>query len=177
VTERTRTIAWEDPMIGARAAEGLSGLEYLRRLRAGELPMPPITALVGFRFGALEEGRVSFEFEPAEHHYNPIGTVHGGIPTTLLDSAMGCALHSTLPRGVGYATVELNVHFVRPIRGDTGPMVCEGRVVHGGRRHATAEARLTDAGGKLYAHATCSCVVSERDDRARAEPAGGEGAP
>jgi uncharacterized protein (TIGR00369 family) len=109
----------------------------------------------------VELGRVVFEFEPAEYHYNPIGMVHGGILSTILDSAMGCTVHTTLPRGRVYSTVEMSVRFMRPVSHDTGTMTCEGRVLHPGRRLASAEARLEDDGGKLYAHATCSCAITD----------------
>jgi uncharacterized protein (TIGR00369 family) len=100
-----------------------------------------------------------FSLEPAEHHYNPIGSVHGGVFATLLDSAAGCAVHSTLPAGVGYTSVDLNVKFLRGMTTDTGRVTCEGRVVHGGRRMVLAEATLTDGSGRLLATATSSCLV------------------
>ncbi|MBC8075392.1 MAG: PaaI family thioesterase, partial [Chloroflexales bacterium] len=96
---------------------------------------------------------------PAEYHYNPIGSVHGGVAATLCDSAMACAIHTTLPAGVGYTTLELKVNFVRPITVQTGRVTCEGTLIHMGGRVATAEARLTDASGALYAHATTTCLV------------------
>ena len=96
---------------------------------------------------------------PGEQHYNPIGAVHGGIITTILDSVMGCAVHSTLPAGVGYTTLELKVNFVRAVTHRVGPLRCEGKVVHGGRQVATADATLTDLNGKLYAHATSTCMI------------------
>jgi uncharacterized protein (TIGR00369 family) len=107
----------------------------------------------------VEEGRVVFEVEPAEYHYNPIGAVHGGLACTLADSAMGCAVHSTLPAGVGYTTVEIKTNLLRPISVRTGTLRCEGTTIHVGGRIATAEARLTDAAGKLYAHATTTCMI------------------
>jgi uncharacterized protein (TIGR00369 family) len=159
VTERTRTVSWEDPAPGAEAAGGMSGLEYLRAMMGGGLPGPPIARLIGFGFVEVEEGRVVFECEPAEYHYNPIGSVHGGLACTLFDSAMGCAVHTELPAGVGYTTVELKVNFLRPITTYTGRLVCEGRAIHVGGRIATAEARLVDESGKLYGHATTTCMI------------------
>jgi uncharacterized protein (TIGR00369 family) len=150
----------------------MSGLEYLRALARGELPAPPIAELMGFRAVEVEEGRVVFEAEPAEYHYNPIGTVHGGFACTLADSAMGCAVHSTLPAGAGYTTLELKVNLLRPITAGTGRLRCEGRTVHVGGRVATAEARLTDPEGTLYAHATTTCMVFRERP---AEPSTGEG--
>ena len=161
-TTRTRTFSWQDPMIGATAARTMSGLEYLRAMVRGELPGPPIMATLGIDGIEVEEGRVVFAVEPAEYHYNPIGVVHGGVASTLCDSAMACAVHSTLPSGVGYTTLELKVNFVRPLTRDTGRVTCEGRTIHVGGRVATAEAHIRDADGKLYAHATSTCMVMGR---------------
>ncbi|HJZ48776.1 MAG TPA: PaaI family thioesterase [Roseiflexaceae bacterium] len=157
--ERTRTVSWSDPLIGARAAPEMSGLEFLQAISRGELPVPPIMALLNIGFVSAEAGRVVFSVEPAEYHYNPIGMIHGGLASTLCDSAMGCAIHSTLPSGVGYTTLELKVSFVRPLTMETGPVLCEGKVINVGGRVATAEARVTDRAGKLYAHATTTCLV------------------
>jgi uncharacterized protein (TIGR00369 family) len=156
---RTRTFTWDDPRALAEAARGLSGLEFLRKVVSGELPRPPITALMNFGFAELSEGRAVFTVEPAEYHYNPIGVVHGGLAATLLDSAMGCAVHSTLPAGAGYTTLEIKVNFVRPLTAGTGRVRCEAQVIHVGGRTATAEGRVVDASGKLYAHATTTCIV------------------
>jgi uncharacterized protein (TIGR00369 family) len=157
--ERTRTFSWDDPLIGARVAPTLSGLEYLHAMRRGELPAPPIMLLLNIGFQSAEEGRVIFSVEPAEFHYNPIGMVHGGLASTLCDSAMGCAIQSTLPAGVGYTTLELKVNFVRPLTIATGPVLCEGTVINVGGRVGTAEARVTDRAGKLYAHSTTTCLI------------------
>lgn len=159
MTERTRTFTWEDPMVGANAARTLSGLEYLLAMGRGELPFPPIMAALGIGVVEAEEGRVVFEVEPQEYHYNPIGVVHGGVASTLCDSAMACAVHSTLPAGTGYTTLELKVNFVRALTRETGRVTCEGRIIHVGGRVATAEARVVDAEGRLYAHATSTCLV------------------
>ena len=159
MTERTRTVSWEDPEPGAEAAREMSGLEYLRAMLREELPGPPIARLVGFGFVEAEEGRVVFECDPAEYHYNPIGSVHGGLACTLFDSAMGCAVHTELPAGVGYTTVELKVNLLRPIATATGRLLCEGNTIHVGSRISTAEARLTSGSGKLYGHATTTCMI------------------
>lgn len=158
-TTRTRTFSWENPMIGAQAAMTMSGMEYLQAMFRGELPPPPMMALMNIGAGEIEEGRVVFSVDPAEYHYNPIGSVHGGVACTLFDSAMGCAIHSTLPAGVGYTTLELKVNFLRPLSVDTGRVSCEGKVIHVGSRIATAEGRLFDAAGKLYGHATTTCII------------------
>ena len=138
----------------------MSGIEYMRALVAGELPAPPIAVTMRLQPIELEEGRVVFEGEPGEEHYNPIGVVHGGYAATLLDSALGCAVHTTLSAGVGYTSLGLEVKYVRPVTRDTGRVLCEASVLHRGRRQATAEARLTAAGsGKLLAHGLSTCMV------------------
>ncbi|MBV9773199.1 MAG: PaaI family thioesterase [Gemmatimonadetes bacterium] len=156
---RTRTYSWDDPLASAAAGAKLGGLEYLHAMQSGELPMPPIMATLGIGGAEFEEGRAVFWVDPAEYHYNPIGVVHGGLAATLCDSAMGCAVQSLLPAGSGYTTLEIKVNFVRPLTRDTGRIRCEGKIVHLGGRVATAEARVTDAAGKLYAHATTTCMV------------------
>ena len=161
-TTRTRTITWEDPMPAAEAGRTMSGLDTLRALLDGKLPPPPIAILMGFLLTEVSEGRAVFTAVPAEYHYNPIGVVHGGLAATLLDSAMGCAVQSTLPAAAGYTTLDINVNFVRPLTRDTGVVTCEGTVIYLGGRMATAEARLTDADGKLYAHGTTTCLIMRR---------------
>ena len=161
---RSRTITWEDPVAAAASAAGRSGLEYIAAIRDGEVPPPPIAALMGFRPVELEEGRCVFSATPAEYHYNPIGMVHGGFAATLLDSAMGCAVQTTLPAGMGYTTLEVKVNYARPITRDTGPVVAEATVVHRGRTVATAEGRLiAEQSGKLLAHGTTTCLVFAAD--------------
>lgn len=157
--ERTLTVSWEDPRALAEAGRELSGLEYLRKIVAGELPRPPISALMNFGLVELGEGYAVFDVAPAEYHYNPIGVVHGGLAATLLDSAMGCAVHSTLPAGVGYTTLEFKVNFVRAMTAETGRVRCEAKLIHLGGRTATAEGRIIDESGKLYAHATTTCLI------------------
>lgn len=125
----------------------------------GDIPPPPIAALMGFGIAEVSEGRVVFTCTPAEYHYNPIGSVHGGLAATLLDSALGCVVQSMLPAGVAYTTAELHINYVRAITTQTGPMRCEAEIIHSGRRLATAQGRLIDAQGKLYAHGTTTCLV------------------
>jgi uncharacterized protein (TIGR00369 family) len=156
---RRRTIRWEDPARSAEAAGRLAGLPFLEAIRDGRLPAPPVSRLLGFTLTEVEAGRAVFECEPSESHYNPIGSAHGGVISTLLDSALSCAVHSTLAAGTAYTTAELKVNFVRPVLIGTGRLRAEGRVIHVGNRLATAEARLTDAAGKLYAHAVGTCLV------------------
>ena len=138
----------------------MTGLEVLRAIAAGELPAAPFADLVGLEPVSAEEGRVAFAAVPEQRHENALGTAHGGLAATLLDSAMGCAVHSTLPAGVGYTTLELKVNFTRPITSETGRVICEGTVVHRGGRVATAEGRVVaEATGKLLAHATTTCLI------------------
>jgi uncharacterized protein (TIGR00369 family) len=158
-TARTRRVTWEDPLPGAEVARRVSGLEFLQALAAGEVPIPPLAILLGFDFVEVAEGRAVFAFEPAEYHYNPIGVVHGGVASSILDTAMGCAVHSVLPAGVAYTTVDLNVTLVRPLTVSTGRVTCEGHTTHVGGRIATAEGKVVDAAGRLYAHGTCTCLV------------------
>jgi uncharacterized protein (TIGR00369 family) len=162
--ERNLSISWEDPVEGAARAAGMSGLEALRAMMAGELPPPPIALLLGMGPVEVDAGRVIFAAEPDERHYNPIGLVHGGLAATLLDSAMGCAVQTTLPAGVGYTTLELKVNFTRPITRDTGRVLCRAEVVHRGGRVATAEGRvIAEDSGKLLAHGTTTCLVLGRE--------------
>ena len=148
-----------DPREVAEQGLRLSGMEYIQAIFRGELPAPPISELMGFRGVEAEPGRAVFEMEPGPQHYHPIGSVHGGIALTLLDSAMGCAGHTTLEPGVGYTTLEVKTNFVRPITADTGLIRCEGSVIHRGSRVATADGRLTDSAGKLLAHGTTTCLL------------------
>jgi uncharacterized protein (TIGR00369 family) len=157
--DRLRTVTWHDPMILARLAGTSGGLELLQRMAKGDLPSPPVAELLGFRLIEVERGKAVFEFEPAEYHYNPIGVVHGGVAGTLLDSAMGCSVHTTLPPQTAYTTLEFKINLVRPITMTTGMMRVEGRVVHGGKRAATAEGRVIDRDGKLFAHGTTTCMI------------------
>jgi uncharacterized protein (TIGR00369 family) len=156
---RKLLIQWDDPTPNFAAARELGGLEHLRRIIAGELPLAPIMRLMSFRLVEAEAGRVVFVGTPGEQHYNPIGSVHGGLAATLLDSAMGCAVHSMLPAGVTYTTLELKTNYLRPLTSELGEVRATGSIIHVGRRVATAEGRLTDAAGKLYAHATTTCLI------------------
>lgn len=162
---RTRTVTWSDPKETAALARERDGLEFLRAAAAGELPPPPIVALLGARLVSVEKGEVVFELDPAEYHYNPIGSVHGGVFATLLDSAAGCAVHSLLEAGTPYTSLDLAVRFLRPITVETGTVACTGTVVHHGRRTALAEARLTDRDGRLLATASSTCLIQARSSR------------
>jgi uncharacterized protein (TIGR00369 family) len=156
---RQLSISWNDPSALAEAGRSMSGIDFLRAIRDGRLPAPPIAELLGFKLVEVEHGHAVFEVLPGEQHYNPIGVVHGGLAMTLLDSAMGCAVQTQMPAGGGYTTLEAKTNLVRAVTAKTGSLRAVGKVVHLGSRVATAEGRLVDAAGKLYAHATTTCIV------------------
>ena len=139
--------------------EGLSGLQYFKRMVAGEVPPPPMLALLGIRLIEAEEGRVVFTGTVAPEHYNGMGVAHGGYAATLLDSALGCCINTMMPPGKRFTTLELKVNLTRPLTHDVGPVFCEAKVVHLGGRTATSEGRIVDGNGKLYAHGTTTCIV------------------
>jgi uncharacterized protein (TIGR00369 family) len=168
MSARTRTITWHDPAETAVLARGLTGLEFLHRIASGQIPPPPVAELVGFGPTLVMPGHVVFAYEPREEHYNPLGSVHGGILTTVLDTVMGCAVQSLLAEDITYVTIELKTSFVRPVLLATGSLRAEGTVVHAGSRVATAEAKLFDAEGRLFAHATSTLLVKGGQRRADA---------
>ncbi len=157
--DRTLTVSWEDTGALGAQARAMRGLVFLEAIRDGELPPAPIQQLLHFTLTEVEEGRVVFTGVPGEQHYNPIGVVHGGFAATLLDSALGASVHSTLPEGQGYTTLETKFNLTRPVTAATGAVRAEGKVVHRGRQVATSEATLRDADDKLLAHATSTCLV------------------
>jgi uncharacterized protein (TIGR00369 family) len=159
VTDRTRTYSWDDPFALSEHLAGRSGLELMQAMASGELPAPPIAHTLDFRLVEVERGRAVFECQPAEFHYNPIGTVHAGLPTTLMDSAMGLAFVTTLEQPVPWTTLELKANFTRALTVETGLVRCIGTVIHPGRRVVTTEARVEDGEGRLCAHATSTILV------------------
>jgi uncharacterized protein (TIGR00369 family) len=158
---RRREVSWEDPMVGAALALDLSGLDYLRAIADGRIAPPPVAVLLGMGIVDVQPGRVTFSLEIGEHLYNPIGSVHGGIFCTLLDSAMGCAVHSTLGPGQAYTTLELKVNLVKALTLNTPSVVATGQVISAGRRVVTASGQITGPDGTLYAHATTTCLAVE----------------
>jgi uncharacterized protein (TIGR00369 family) len=156
---RQRTFSWTDPAAIAAAGADLSGAEFFAAIAEGRIPPPPVMRALGFDGLFFEEGRAAFRLTPQEFHYNPLGTVHGGVFATMLDSACGCAVHTMLPAGVFYTSLDLSLKFLRSVTVDTGPITAEATVVHLGRRTALAEGRITDGAGKVYATATSSCLV------------------
>ena len=156
---RERTFTWEDPWPALARASRMSGLEAIRAVAAGELPKPPLGAALDFTIPEVEEGRVVFAADAAEWMMNPLGTVHGGVVATMLDSAVGSAVQTTLEAGTGYTTLELKVNFVRAVSADAGTLLAEGRVIHRGGTIATAEGWLRTESGRLLAHATTTCLI------------------
>ena len=137
----------------------LDGLTLFKGLMEGRFPAPPLAEVLGFELAEVEFGRVVFTYTPVFNHYNPLGTVHGGIAATLLDSVMGCCVHTTLKAGIAFTTLEIKVNFVRPMTDKTGPVRVEGKVINVGSRIATSEGKLYDAAGKLLAHGTTTCLI------------------
>jgi uncharacterized protein (TIGR00369 family) len=139
--------------------KSMSGIDFLRAIVAGKLPAPPIADTLGFAITEVQEGFVRFEMTPEFKHYNPIGMVHGGVAATLLDSCMSCAVQTHAPAGTGYTTLEIKINFVRALTDKTGPIRAEGRTLYVGRRSGTAEGKILDANGTLYAHGTTTCMM------------------
>jgi uncharacterized protein (TIGR00369 family) len=162
---RSRTITWTDPARARFHLRGRDGLDQLRAIARGEAAPPPAAALLGLELEVVERGRVVFSLFADEIHENPMGSMHGGIIATMVDSAMGCAVHSMLPSGAAYTTLELKTNYVRPIVQTTGLVRAEGRMVHYGGRVATAEACVRDETGTLYAHATSTCLIVRTGSR------------
>ncbi len=159
---RTRTVSWPDPRVITEVAERSNGLDFLRALIEGRVPNAPFFEILGFRPTEAEEGRVVLSGETGEHLVNAAGSIHGGYMATLVDTATALALRTTLPVGRSLASMEVKVNYLRPLAATTGTILCEGRVVHPGRRVATAEARVADGTGRLYAHGLSTCLVFDR---------------
>lgn len=146
----------------ARLAPSYDGLGFLEAIRSGELPPAPIASLLGFEMEEIAPGSVTFAMKLGREHYNPIGTVHGGVAATLADTVMGCAVQTLLPRGVGYTTLDISVRYLRPMSAETGTVLATGTVVHHGRRTAVAEAQIVAReSGKLLATATSTLLLMQ----------------
>jgi uncharacterized protein (TIGR00369 family) len=154
-TAMTKTVG-VTPLDQVRAVDGLT---LMTGVMDGRFPAPPISKALGFWMSTVELGRVVFDYQPVFDHYNPLGSVHGGIAATLLDSVMGCCIHTTLKAGTGYTTVEIKINYVRAMTDKTGPVQAEGQVINVGSRIATSEGRLVDGTGKLLAHGTTTCLI------------------
>jgi uncharacterized protein (TIGR00369 family) len=159
LTNRSISFSWEDPAPTRASQRALSGLESIRAIQGGRVPPMPFAQVMGLSIPRAERGFVTFAFTPSELWENPMGTLHGGAIGTLLDSAMGMAVLSTLEQGVSFTTLEYKVNFLRPVFATTGEVFGEGRVLHEGRTQAVVEARLVDASGKLYALASSTCAI------------------
>lgn len=158
---RSRTFSWTDPGVHAAELRSRSGLEWLQAMIAGEVPPPPVMQMLAMGEMEASEGLVVVTMRAQEFHYNPLGGVHGGVLSILLDTAAACAVQTTLPAGIGYTSIDLTTKFLRPVTVDSGMLRCEGTVISRGRRTALAQAHLTDESGRLVAHATSSCLIFE----------------
>jgi uncharacterized protein (TIGR00369 family) len=158
-TDRSRLVTWHDPAALTAAAEDLSGREFLQALLEGRLPAPPMAELIGARLAFVGDGEVRFAWTPDESTYNPIGMVHGGLLCTLLDFAAGAAVHTQLPAGVGFSSIEIKVSYLKALRADSGEIDVHGRALQIGRRVAFAEAHARNTAGELVGHATTSIAV------------------
>lgn len=157
--KRETVVQWSDPAEGLAVMPHLSGIDYLKKMAAGEIPAAPIASHVRMWPSDVGDGTVTFTCYPDESHYNPIGAVHGGLVCTLLDSALGCAVHTTLPAGTGYTSIEIKVNYLRPITKDSGPLTCTGWVTKPGRRVAFADGEVLDNRGKAVATGSGSLLV------------------
>jgi uncharacterized protein (TIGR00369 family) len=159
MSTRTRTIEWEDPKAAAALGQTMSGIEYLQAIIDGKIPAAPIAKLFGFALAKVAPGLAVFTLPIGEHMYNPIGSVHGGTAATLLDSVMGCCIHTLLPAGRVYSTLEIKINYLRPITDALADVTAEGRVINLGRKAAFSEGKIFDAAGKIYATGTSTCAV------------------
>lgn len=157
--ERSRTFTWKDPHEGGTKARQMNGMEYFDAIRRGDIPYPPLMATLDLHAVSIEKGAAVFAFEPQEFHYNTIGSVHGGVISSVLDSAMGCAIHSTLEAGTAYTTLELKVNFIKAVTVKAGRLQAYGKIIHAGKKTALVEAQLLDEKGNLYAHGVSTCLI------------------
>jgi uncharacterized protein (TIGR00369 family) len=157
--KRTLTVSWEAPELKEWSEGSITGLDYLKGLKDGRINPPPVGILVGYHICEVRFGYAEYELIPAEYHYNPFGTVHGGIITTLLDSTMTSAIISTLDKGKRCSTSDVKVNFIKPVTIETGPLRCEAEPIHVGNSLAIAEGKVTDRNGQLYAHGVSTCLI------------------
>jgi uncharacterized protein (TIGR00369 family) len=155
----SRLIEWDDPKQTAARGRDMVGIEFLRAIMSGDIPQPPISKMFGFAFTKVEPGEVHLNLPIGPHFYNPIGMVHGGIAATVLDTVMGCSIHSLLPQGKAYSTLEIKINYLRPLTDTLGEVAVEGRVINLGRKAAFAEGKIIDAAGKIYATGSTTCAV------------------
>jgi uncharacterized protein (TIGR00369 family) len=160
-TEQSRLVTWRDPITTTAAVASMSGLAYWRGVIDGHFPPPPISEIIQMRVVDVENGHVTFTCTPDASMYNPLGTVHGGAVCTLLDTVTACAIHTTLPEGVGYTSVEIKVNYLKAVTAASGPLAAVGTVVKAGSRIGFAEGKVTDASGNLVATATSTLLIFE----------------
>lgn len=159
--ERKREVTWTDPMPPLASLRAMSGLTFLQGMVDGVIPGPPVASTLGFEIVAVEHGRAEFRLEPLEFHFNPLGLVHGGVLCTLLDTVVGCAVHTTLDAGWGYTSIDLNVTYLRPVTLKTGTLTAVGTLTKGGRRVSFASGEIRDAAGAVIATGTSSMLMFE----------------
>jgi uncharacterized protein (TIGR00369 family) len=164
VTRRETTVRWRDPAPALTALPALSGIEFMRKMAAGELPGAPMASHFGMEVMEVDPGSVTFRCTPDASHYNPVGTVHGGLVCTLLDSALGCATHTTLSAGMGYTSIEIKVNYLRPVSAGNGALTCKGRVTKPGRRVTFAEGEVLDGEVRVVATASGSLLIFPLQD-------------
>jgi uncharacterized protein (TIGR00369 family) len=159
MTQRETVVRWRDPAEGLALLPHLDGIDFIKKMAAGEIPAAPMAGHIRAELVDVDHGSVTWRCHPNESHYNPVGVVHGGLVCTLLDSALGCATHTTLPAGTGYTSIEIKINYLRPVRFDSGPLTCTGRVTKTGRRVAFAEGEVLDNAGRSVATASGALLV------------------
>jgi len=159
---KKRTFNYGDSSEAIELSKSLSGLEYLEGMQNGEIPEAPAVTALDIKFNALEFGKANFEFIAQDFHYNAVGTVHGGVITTILDTAMGCTLLSTLSDDLTFTTLELKINFIKAVTKHTGKTIAISKIIHAGRTTAIIEASLIDENGKIYAHGTSTCLIMKK---------------
>jgi len=160
MTEQQRLVTWQSPSLYINQMRQMSGTEYINAVRAGDMPVSPMLKLLDIHGREWHEGYALFTVVPQEFHYNPMGIAHGGLACALLDTAMAVAVMTMLPQGVGYVTLEIKINFTKPMLNESGEMRAEGRAIHVGSKTATADGRITDANGVIYAHGTTTLLLT-----------------
>jgi uncharacterized protein (TIGR00369 family) len=160
MTEQQRLVTWQSPSLYINQMRQMSGTEYIDAVRAGDMPVSPMLKLLDIHGREWHEGYALFTVVPQEFHYNPMGIAHGGLACALLDTAMAVSVMTMLPQGVGYVTLEIKINFTKPMVSDSGEMRAEGRAIHVGSKTATADGRIMDANGVIYAHGTTTLLLT-----------------
>jgi len=160
MTEQQRLVTWQSPSLYINQMRQMSGTEYINAVRAGDMPVSPMLKLLDIHGREWHEGYALFTVVPQEFHYNPMGIAHGGLACALLDTAMAVAVMTMLPQGVGYVTLEIKINFTKPMLNESGEMRAEGRAIHVGSKTATADGRIMDANGVIYAHGTTTLLLT-----------------